>query len=112
MLLVAGSSFAVARCAALPVPETRCRRPGWSPSSFPTGASSCAQGPGVSALLIPYLNRTGQHGFRNPQPGKPFDLDQFLANAVGRYFECRGRELHFELCQADLATCPWIPPKP
>jgi len=78
-----------------------------------TGASSCAPGgPGVSSLLIPYLNRTGQHGFRNPQPGKPFDLDQFIANAVGRYFECRGRELHFELCQQDLASCPWIPPRP
>jgi hypothetical protein len=78
-----------------------------------TGASSCALGaPGVSSLLIPYLNRTGQHGFRNPQPGKPFDLDQFIANAVGRYFECRGRELHFELCQQDLASCPWIPPRP
>jgi hypothetical protein len=80
-----------------------------------TGASSCAPGaPGVSSLLIPYLNRTGQHGFRNPQPppDKPFDLDQFMANVVGRYFECRGRELHFELCQQDLASCPWIPPRP
>ncbi len=80
---------------------------------YSTGASSCnASAPGVSSLLIPYLNRTGQHGFRNPQPSKPFDLDQFMANAVGRYFECRGRELHFELCQQDLASCPWIPPPP
>jgi hypothetical protein len=64
--------------------------------------------------MIPYLNRTGQHGFRNPQPpaDKPFDLDQFMANAVGRFFECRGRELHFEQCQQDLASCPWIPPPP
>jgi hypothetical protein len=79
-----------------------------------TGSSSCAQGPGLSALMIPYLNRTGQHGFRNPQPppDKPFDLDQFMANAVGRFFECRGRELHFEQCQQDLASCPWIPPRP
>jgi hypothetical protein len=79
-----------------------------------TGLSSCAQGPALSALMIPYLNRTGQHGFRNPQPppDKPFDLDQFMANAVGRFFECRGRELHFEQCQQDLASCPWIPPLP
>jgi hypothetical protein len=79
-----------------------------------TGSSSCAQGPGVSALMLPYLNRTGQHGFRNPQPpaDKPFDLDQFMANAVGRFFECRGRELHFERCQQDLASCPWIPAPP
>ena len=77
-----------------------------------TGASSCASGPGVSALMIPYLNRTGQHGFFNPQPQKPFDMDQFMANAVGRFFECRGRELHFEPCQQDLASCPWIPLPP
>ncbi|MGZ6143795.1 MAG: hypothetical protein ACXWLM_10680, partial [Myxococcales bacterium] len=78
-----------------------------------TGASACdPAAPGVSALLIPYLNRTGQHGFRNPQPGKAFDMDQFMANLVGRFFECRGRELHFEQCQQDLASCPWIPPRP
>ena len=78
-----------------------------------TGKSACVAGaPGVSALLIPYLNRTGQHGFRNPQPGKAFDMDQFMANVVGRFFECRGRELHFEQCQQDLASCPWIPPLP
>jgi hypothetical protein len=102
--MVRVTSTTAAECAVSPhASGTGC----WS-----TGASSCSQGPGVSALLIPYLNRTGQHGFRNPQPGKPFDLDQFLANAVGRFFECRGRELHFELCQQDLASCPWIPPKP
>jgi hypothetical protein len=78
-----------------------------------TGASACAAGaPGLSALLIPYLNRTGQHGFRNPQPTKPFDMDQFMANLIGRFFECRGHELHFEGCQQDLASCPWIPPPP
>ena len=83
-----------------------------------TGASACATDasgkalPGQSALLIPYLNRTGQHGFRNPQPEKPFDMDQYLANLIGRYFECRGRELHFEKCQTDLASCPWIPGPP
>ena len=89
-----------------------------------TNASSCAasapatasgpatSGPGISALLIPYLNREGQHGFLNPQPQKPFDMDQFMANVVGRYFECRGTELHFEKCQQDLASCPWIPAPP
>jgi len=81
-------------------------------ATYSTGASTCGAGPGVSALLIPYLNRTGQHGFRNPQPQKPFDMDQYLANLAGRYFECRGRELHFEPCQADLSSCPWIPPPP
>ena len=81
--------------------------------SYSAGASLCPAGePGVSALMIPYLNRTGEHGFRNPQPGKVFDMDQFMANVIGRFFECRGRELHFEGCQQDLASCPWIPPPP
>jgi hypothetical protein len=82
-------------------------------ASAPTTASGPAtSGPGISALMIPYLNRTGQHGFLNPQPQKPFDMDQFMANVVGRYFECRGTELHFESCQKDLASCPWIPVPP
>jgi hypothetical protein len=82
-------------------------------SSAPASGGSAAQSmPGISALMIPYLNRTGQHGFFNPQPAKPFNMDQFMANVVGRYFECRGTELHFESCQKDLASCPWIPQPP
>jgi hypothetical protein len=66
-----------------------------------------------SALLLPYMSRSGQHGFRNPQPDKPFDMDQFLANLIGRWFETRGRELHFDVCQAhEPPDCPWIPPAP
>jgi hypothetical protein len=65
---------------------------------------------GLSMLELPLLTRTGQHGFKNPQPQKPFDLDQFLANQIGRYFESKGREIHFERCQQDLASCPWIFP--
>jgi hypothetical protein len=94
--------------AACPVSAQQSSAGCWS-----TGASACAAGaPGVSGLLIPYLNRTGQDGFRNPQPGKSFDMDQFMANLVGRYFECRGRELRFDECQQDLARCSWIPPRP
>jgi hypothetical protein len=92
-----------------------CRSTNASACAFttPTTASGPAQSAqGISALLIPYLNRDGQHGFFNPQPAKPFDMDQFMANVVGRYFECRGRELHFEKCQKDLASCPWIPAPP
>ena len=75
----------------------------------PLGDGTQAQ----SALLLPYLSRAGQHGFHNPQPGKAFDMDQFLANLIGRWFETRGRELHFEPCQAkEPPDCPWIPPAP
>ena len=90
---------------------------------YSTGASSCltdAAGnalPGKSALLIPYLNREGQHGFRNPQPTKSFDVDTWLINVIGRFFECRGRELRFDQCQTRLSSaspggCAWIPPPP
>ncbi|MFL5310873.1 MAG: hypothetical protein ACJ79H_10515 [Myxococcales bacterium] len=66
----------------------------------------------TSALLLPYLARAGRHGFKNPQPGK-FDMDQFLANLIGRWFETRGRELHFEPCQAkEPPDCAWIPAPP
>ena len=38
------------------------------------------------------------------------DLDQFLANQIGHYFETKGREISFDRCQQDLASCPWIFP--
>lgn len=65
---------------------------------------------GLSMLELPLLTRTGQHGFKNPQPQKAFDLDQFLANQIGHYFETKGRELSFDRCQQELASCPWIFP--
>ena len=67
---------------------------------------------GVSALILEYLDPKGTHSFVNPQPSKPFDADLFFANMVGRYFETRGRELHYDTCQQFTATCPWIPPIP
>ncbi|HET7756782.1 MAG TPA: hypothetical protein VFK87_05970, partial [Steroidobacteraceae bacterium] len=80
---------------------------------YSTGASACdPAAPGVSALMVPYLSRAGQHGFQGPQPAEPFDVEQFMANAVGRYFECRGRDLRFDECQQDLARCPWIAQPP
>jgi hypothetical protein len=80
---------------------------------YSTGASACTpSAPGASALLLPLLERNGLRNFGGPKPAKPFDMDQFIANAAGRYFECRGRELRFDQCQQDLASCPWIPPPP
>jgi hypothetical protein len=80
---------------------------------YSTGASACnASSPAVSALLLPLFDRTGARGLGSPKPGNPFDMDQFIANAGGRFFECRGRELRFDECQQDLARCPWIPPPP
>ncbi len=63
--------------------------------------------PGESALELADFSRTGGHGLRGPQPQNPFDLDLFLANQIGRYFETRGVEIHGESCQARLASCAW-----
>jgi hypothetical protein len=77
------------------------------------GASSCTPGaPGLSGLLLPYFGPAGQSGIVGPQANAAFDMDQFTANAVGRYFECREGEIRFDACQKDLASCPWIPPPP
>src|SRR5207245_1634850 len=47
---------------------------------------------------------------------QPFNMDQFLANLIGRFFETRGRELHFETCQSQLSVssggCSWMPDPP
>jgi hypothetical protein len=66
-----------------------------------------------SGLLLPYQSRTGQHGFSSPQPQKPFDVDRYLANLIGRYFETKGHEVRFERCQAaepvdPVPECPWM----
>ena len=97
-------------------PQTTCLATN-GPVCNSIGASVCdANSTGISGLLIPYLNRTGQHGFYNPMPSKPFDMDLYMANLIGRYFECRGGELHFEKCQAlldsDPGRCRWIPAPP
>ena len=72
---------------------------------------------GFSGLLLPYLSRTGQHGFSSPQPQKAFDIDRFMANLIGRFFETKGREVHFDACQAaepagSVPECPWMAPPP
>lgn len=67
---------------------------------------------GVSALLLPYLDPDGRHAVHNPQPDAAFDMDQFMLNLILRYFQTRGREINFNRCQRDLASCAWIPPPP
>ena len=59
---------------------------------------------GTSALLIPFLTRTGQDAFGAPQPAKAFDMDEFLANVIGYYFQTRGAVLDYRRCQAAAPT--------
>jgi hypothetical protein len=80
---------------------------------YSTGASACdPASSGLTALMLPYLARTGQSGIGPPSASAAFDVSQFMANAVGRYFECRGREVRFDACQQGLADCAWIPQPP
>ncbi len=57
---------------------------------------------------MPFLDPHGRHAVHPPEPGRRFDMDQFMLNLLGRYFETRGKELRFEACQSKMAACPWI----
>ncbi|MFL5458604.1 MAG: hypothetical protein ACJ78X_19580 [Myxococcales bacterium] len=81
------------------------------PVKMPDGSTT------FSGLLLPYLSPTGQHGFTSPQAGKAFDIDRYLANLIGRYFETKGAEVRFDRCQAaepvgQTPECPWMAPPP
>lgn len=51
-----------------------------------------------SALIVPYLDSHGKHGFDVPHPTEAFDTDMFMINMIGRYFETRGSDLRFDTC--------------
>ena len=63
---------------------------------------------GLAAMRIPYLRRTGKHGFDMPQPDWPFDVPTFMIHQIGRFFITRGRELRDDACMQD-ASCSWLP---
>jgi len=45
------------------------------------------QGRPVAGVRFPYLLPEGQHGFRVPAPSKAFDIDSFMINQMGRFFQ-------------------------
>ena len=56
-------------------------------------------------------------GFRDFRIPADFDIDRYLANLIGRYFETKGREVRFDRCQAaepvdPTPECPWMTPPP
>ena len=51
-----------------------------------------------TALITPYLERKGKHGFDVPHPSEKFDVDLYLINMIARFFQTRGSELHYETC--------------
>jgi len=64
-----------------------------------------------AGMRLPYMNRTGQHGFATPSPSKPFDIDTFMHNQIAHYFSTRGREIVDDVCLED-SSCDFIPPLP
>jgi hypothetical protein len=62
--------------------------------------------------VIPFIDPRGQHAVHPPSPSDGFDNNAFMLNMMGRYFETRGKEIHFQPCQAKLAECSWIPQPP
>ena len=66
---------------------------------------------GVSGLRMPYVERTGTHGFGLPNPTLPFDINTFAVMQAASYFASDGQTLSDDPCQED-ASCAWIPALP
>jgi len=66
---------------------------------------------GTSGMRIPYMSPFGQHGFAIPSPNKEFDMDNYMINKIGRYFETRGTEIVDDICLEDN-SCSFIIPAP
>jgi hypothetical protein len=70
---------------------------------------SASDGQRISALVTPYIDQQGHHGFDVPHPSDPFDVDLFAQNLIGRFFQTRGAELHEDLCMhRDGYDRPWL----
>lgn len=60
---------------------------------------------GVAGLRIPYIKKTGDHGFHLPTPDAPFDVHSFMINQIGMYFRANGTKIDDRPCLATY-SCP------
>jgi hypothetical protein len=60
----------------------------------------------TSGVRFPYLRPEGLHGFRVPAPSKDFDIDSFMINMMGHFFQTG--LIEDDLCLEDY-TCDFIP---
>jgi len=69
---------------------------------------------GFSALVLPLVDEfDGAHGFSPPgMTDSPFDVGQFMEHQIGLFFRSAGRDLRYDACLAEMATCPDIPEPP
>ena len=66
---------------------------------------------GVSSLMLPYISAGGDHGFYVPDPNLAFDINTFMINTIGRYFQTQGRIIDYRPCLEDN-SCEHIPAFP
>jgi hypothetical protein len=93
--------------------EHECTWPG--ETEGPLDMVRCDQG--VSGLVMPYLNVTGEHGFELPNPSDQFDINTYMINMVGWYFFTQGQELRYDVCMATNSCTEeddgfYVPPVP
>ncbi len=60
----------------------------------------------TAGVRFPYLRPEGLHGFRVPAPSKPFDIDSFMINMMGHFFQAG--LIEDDPCLEDY-TCDFIP---
>jgi hypothetical protein len=66
---------------------------------------------GTSALMLPYISAVGEHGFYVPDPNLAFDINTYMINAIGRFFQTQGRIIDWRTC-LESNTCEYIPEFP
>ncbi|UCD85705.1 MAG: hypothetical protein JSU92_05800 [Deltaproteobacteria bacterium] len=66
---------------------------------------------GLAGMRIPYMQPRGQHVFDVPKPNRAFDIDTYMINLVGRYFQSNGTIILDDTCLEDN-SCIHIPPPP
>ncbi len=66
---------------------------------------------GFAGMRVPYVEPSGSHGFRFPNPSLEFDVNTYSIFQIANYARTRGQELTDDLCFEEL-TCPWMCPLP
>ena len=76
-----------------------------------------AGGVGRSAQIFPYIDADGEHGFYLSNIANRFDIDEYMINLIGRYYQTGGTDIYFvtnpegHTCLED-DSCDFIPPPP
>jgi hypothetical protein len=80
-----------------------------APSDAPLRVVRALDDGGVAALRIPYVSKTGSHGFTIPDPTLPFDMTAFALNQLAVYVTSGGTVIDDRPCLATF-DCPEFPP--